>query len=66
MTSRKSSGRVSLAAQLLAHVEVCDERYSTIETRLSRMEKIMLGVAGSSFLMLLAALGFLLSKLLFH
>lgn len=68
MSSKRKSPRVSLAAQLIAHVEVCDERYKSIETqqvvmdsRLGRIEKIMLSVAGATFTTLLAAIWFLLS-----
>jgi hypothetical protein len=59
---RASRGRVSLVAQLISHVEVCDERYENIETRLGRMEKIMLSVAGSSILMLITALGYFATR----
>lgn len=59
---RTSRGRVSLVSQLIAHVEVCDERYENIEVRLGRMEKIMLSVAGTSMLMLITALGYFLTR----
>lgn len=45
-----------LDKRLTTHEAVCAERYSAIVSRLGRVEKILLGVAGSVIIGLTAAL----------
>ena len=49
---------------LPAHVTACAERYKTLFNRLNRIERIQLVVAGKVFLILLAVIGFLVTRIL--
>ena len=53
---KDNEGLLALTAQLDKHEAVCKERYEQINARLKRLERIVMGTAGATILLLVGLL----------